>query len=319
MIFHQRIRQNPHLSTILGYLWPRGPRVDYQREQIETPDNDFFHVDWLGKSSDGPLLVVLHGLEGHSEATYMRRLAALAQQQGYRVAAFNHRSCSNEDNRTYRCYHSGFTEDLAFFIEQQITNEPHTDIYCVGFSLGGSILANYLGRFSLPKQIKAAALCATPFHLAPGAKALQEGFTRLYEFRFLRSLKRKARQKMVKHKEAETWARQTFQAKTLEEFDHFWTAPSFGFQSSADYYARASSAPFLHQIAIPTLVLHAQNDPIVVPECVPEAVLDNNPNITFRKYPFGGHMGFWEKEPNWLSLQIMNFLDQKKRTSKGPL
>ena len=67
------------MSTILGYAWPRGPRVFYEREQVETPDNDFFHVDWLGKNEKGPLLVILHGLEGYSEATYMRRLAALAQ------------------------------------------------------------------------------------------------------------------------------------------------------------------------------------------------------------------------------------------------
>ena len=284
----------------------------YQREQIETPDHDFFHVDWLGKNEKGPLLVILHGLEGYSEATYMRRLAHLAQKRGYRVAALNHRSCSGEDNRTYRCYHSGFTEDLALFIERQIKAEPHAEIYCVGFSLGGSILANYLGRFTLAPQIKAAVLCATPYHLAPGAQALKQGFTRIYEFRFLRSLKRKAKQKMRKHKEAETWAKQTFKAKTLEDFDHLWTAPSFGFQSSADYYEKASSAPYVKNISIPTLALHAQNDPIVVPDCIPEDALHKNPYITFQEHPFGGHMGFWEKEPNWLSKQIIQFLDQKK-------
>jgi predicted alpha/beta-fold hydrolase len=155
-------------------------------------------------------------------------------------------------------------------------------------------------------------ICAAPYFLAPGAQALQNGFTQVYELKFLLSLKRKAKQKMKKHPEATPWALNTFKAKTLEDFDHYWTAPSFGFQSSDDYYAQASSAPYLKNISVPTLALHAANDPIVVPECVPEDFLNDNLNIRFEKYPFGGHMGFWEKEPNWLSQQIINFLDQKK-------
>jgi uncharacterized protein len=309
---HQYIKEHPHGSTILGYFWPRGPRVTYERETVETPDQDFFHIDWLGKNERGPLLIILHGLEGSSNAAYMRRLAHLAGQRGYRVAALNHRSCSGIDNRTVRCYHSGFTDDIALFIKKQTQAEPQNDIYMAGFSLGGSILANYLGRFERKPQIKAAVICSTPYYLAPGAKALQTGFTQVYELKFLLSLKRKAKQKMKKHKEATPWALKTFKAKTLEDFDHYWTAPSFGFQSSDDYYEQASSAPYLKNISVPTLALHAQDDPIVVPDCVPETLLNDNPNIRFEKYAFGGHMGFWEKEPNWLSHQIINFLDQKK-------
>ena len=139
--------------------------------------------------------------------------------------------------------------------------------------------------------------------------------TRLYEFRFMVSLKRKARQKQKKHAHTADWYARALNAETLEEFDHYWTAPSFGFESSDDYYAKASSAPFLKNISVPTLAIHALDDPIVVPDCVPKALLTANPNITFEAHPLGGHMGFMDKEPNWLSRRTMDFVDASQRES----
>jgi len=306
---HRIIRQNSHLSTILGYAWPRGPAIGYQRERVETADNDFFHVDWIGRNESGPILLALHGLEGSSEAPYMRRLAGLAHQQGYRVAALNHRSCSGQDNRQVHCYHSAFTDDLQYFLDLLSNRERNTPIYAIGFSLGGSILANHLGRHEVVDNLQAACLCAAPFNLAPGAIALQQGFTQVYELRFLWSLKRKARIKAQKHAQGKMWIDKTLKTKTLEAFDHYWTAPSFGFKSSDDYYQQASSAPYLQNITIPTLAIHAQDDPIVVTECFPEAALKANKNIQLNIYPHGGHMGFWEEEDNWLSKQMLAFFE----------
>lgn len=307
MNINRHIKENPHLSTVLGYAWPPSPRLTYQREQMETGDGDFFHVDWLGKDEHGPILVVLHGLEGSSEAPYVRRLARLARSNGFRIAAMNHRSCSGHDNRTVRCYHSGFTDDVAQLLNALQTRSPGSAVYAVGFSLGGSILANHLGRNELTSNLKGACLCATPFNLAPGAVALQTGLTRLYEIRFLLSLKKKVKAKARSHPQAETWLSGTLAAKTLEAFDHHWTAPSFGFDSGADYYARASSAPFVANISIPTKVIHAQNDPIVVPNCFPGDALNQNPNLTLEIHPHGGHMGFWEAQPNFLAERILDF------------
>ena len=309
---HRQIKENPHLSTILGYAWPPGPQVTYEREQIETPDGDFFHVDWVGKNETGPILLVLHGLEGSSEAPYMKRLAAAAGAHGYRFAGFQHRSCSGEDNRQVHCYHSGFTHDIQHMLHLLQEREPETPVFVIGFSLGGSILANHLGRHKTTPNVKAACLCATPFNLAPGAKALQTGLTQVYELRFLLSLRRKAKAKARKHPQGQKWIRQTLTARTLEEFDHYWTAPSFGFQSSADYYEKASSAPHVGNISVPTYVLHAQNDPIVVHDCFPRQQLEQNPNLIVDILPFGGHMGFWEKEPNWLSERMLQFMNTKK-------
>ena len=75
---------------------------------------------------------------------------------------------------------------------------------------------------------------------------------------------------------------------TIRQFDEAYTAPHHGFRDATDYYHRASAMRVLDRIAVPTLILTAENDPFVPPEPVHGAASSaSNPHITTIVTPRG--------------------------------
>lgn len=162
----------------------------------------------------------------------------------------------------------------------------------------------------VPDAVKSAFLVAPPLCLAPGAAALQRGFTQVYQFRFLRTLRRKARALGRLHPEVRAAADAAWRSRTLRDFDHHWVAPVHGFDGAEDYYRRASASEVLEGIRVPTAVLHAWDDPIVVPESIPQDVLEAASAVQFLDVPHGGHVGFvCEGNPTWLEDTVLNWLE----------
>src|SRR5262249_53913979 len=84
---------------------------------------------------------------------------------------------------------------------------------------------------------------------------------------------------------------------TLRQFDDVYTAPRGGFADAADYYRRASALPVMGGIAVPTLILTAQDDPFVDP--APIAHLPRRPGLEVRVVRRGGHLGFVGFDGGW--------------------
>ena len=104
------------------YMDPNSPFWD-ARERFETPDGDFFDVDYRSCASVAPsrgLVVMTHGLESNSGSALNRDAAGAFLSRGLDVACINFRGCSGEPNRTWRFYILGFTDDLLHFIEGHI-------------------------------------------------------------------------------------------------------------------------------------------------------------------------------------------------------
>ena len=188
---------NGHLMTIAASLLRVPPRLPLRRERWELGDGDFLDVDRLdGATPTAPLVLVCHGLEGSSRSGYVLGILALAHARGLATAALNFRSCSGEPNRLPRFYHSGETSDLALAVERLLAEQPQRSLALIGFSLGGNVVAKYLGERgdAVPAGVGAAAVISVPFDLAgccraidgPGLAAL------LYRERFLRKLRNKA-------------------------------------------------------------------------------------------------------------------------------
>jgi len=285
----------PNLMTVFGPLLRPGPRLPFTRERWELPDGDFVDVDRLAGPAHAPLLIALHGLEGSSSAHYIRGLLAQARARGWRGLALNFRSCSGDMNRLLRSYHSGETGDLGELITR-VRSEADR-IVIAGCSLGGNVLLKWLGEQgdSVPREIKGAAALSVPFDLAACARTLDSrGFWRwVYRTRFLRTLKKKSLQKLRAFPGALD-ERRVRRAPTLFEFDDAVTAAVHGFAGAPDYYAQSSSARFIQNIRIPTLLLSAADDPFIPAECIPRAVPEG---VTLEVWPRGGHLGFVEGPP----------------------
>lgn len=291
-----------HLRTLWGKLIRTRPSVPTTVERWPTHDGDFLHVHRLHGRDDHPTLVVLHGLEGSPNSHYARGVLARAHERGWSAVAIVFRSCGGVMNETRRFYHSGETTDLDFVVRRLTSERPAAPIVFAGFSLGGNVLLKWLGERNadLPPQVAAAAAVSVPFDLARGARYINQGFARVYERHFLRSLVRKAALKRTRF--PDLVPNVNLEAlRSIWEFDDAVTAPLHGFVDAADYYARSSSLQFLEHIRCPTLLLSATDDPFLPPAVLDEVrhIALKNPALHCEFVAQGGHVGFITGNVPW--------------------
>jgi uncharacterized protein len=286
----------PNAMTVFGTLLRPPAEVQVTPERWELSDGDFVDVDRLGGPPDAPLFVALHGLEGSTSAHYIRGMLALARDRGWRALALNFRTCSGSLNRLLRSYHSGETSDLNELIAR--ARKESDRIVIAGCSLGGNVLVKWLGEqgADVPREVRGAVALSVPFDLAASGKTLDgPGFWRfIYRTRFLRTLKKKALEKLARFPGAYDGERLA-RATTLFDFDDIVEAGAHGFKGAVDYYAQSSSGPFVGKVRVLLLLLSALDDPFIPPESIPKSV---PPNVTLEVWPHGGHLGFVEG-PIW--------------------
>ncbi len=303
-----------HLQTLWGPLFRPLGRPALRRERLETPDGDFLDLDWLaGAPEGGPLLLILHGLEGSSRSHYVTGLLREARRLGWRAVALNFRSCSGEINRVPRLYHSGETRDLEWVVARLLDREPALRLGLVGVSLGGNVILKWLGQQGkdAPEPVMAAAAISTPFDLAACARTLDRGLRRsLYTASFLRTMKAKARRKAYLY-DGRLDLAAVMRARTFAEYDRLFTAPLNGFADEHDYWARSSSGRYLAGIHRPTLLINAANDPFVPPESLPTSAVATSRWLEAAFISEGGHAGFLEGPlglSSWAERRTLAFL-----------
>lgn len=313
-----------HLQTLFSPLLRRRPQLPRQRQRLALSDGDFLDLDWYGpESTTGPCIILLHGLTGSAESPYILGQQQALAARGWRSVAVNWRGCSGEPNQRARSYHSGASDDLAEVVSHLRQQLPQHDLAAVGYSLGGNVLLKYLGECGADCPLQAAAAVSVPFRLDQCADRIGEGFSRVYQARFLRDLLAYVanKRRLFAHHGLSAEQARLDALGTLEGMDSLWdfddrvTAPLHGFASAADYYQRCSSRFFLAGIQVPTLIVQALNDPFVYPHSVPE-LAELSASTRMELHPRGGHVGFiegppWQpgyylerRLPEWLAQQL---------------
>jgi predicted alpha/beta-fold hydrolase len=303
-----------HLQTIVpATLVPRPP-VRYRRERWDTPDGDFIEVDFAAPEptdAAAPLLVLFHGLEGGSDSHYARAVMHHFAARGWRALVAHFRGCGGTPNLLARAYHSGDSDEADWILRRVHAHWPQARLHAVGVSLGGNVLAKWLGeRGEDARFVAAAASIGSPLDLNAGGAALGRGFNLVYARMFLATLKRKALAKLARWPELAR-AEAIRGATTLHAYDSAFTAPVHGFRDADDYWTRASGKPWLGGVRVPHLVLNALNDPFVPAESLP-AVRDVSSFVTLEQPRTGGHIGFASGAPpgnlGFLPQRLEDFL-----------
>lgn len=309
-----------HVQTIYPFLLAR-PQVRYRRERVETPDGDFWEFDWLdaqtadaGTRDTVQLVALFHGLEGGSGSHYARALMAHLAAIGWRGVIPHFRGCGGALNRRPRAYHSGDYEEIGALLAAVRQRAPEAPMYAVGVSLGGSALLNWLGRAgsAAGRTLQAAAAISAPLDLMAAGTAIDRGFNRVYTIHFLQTLKPKSLAMGRQHPGLFDAAK-IRGVRSMYEFDALVTAPLHGFMGTDDYWRRASSKPWLRDIAVPTLVLNARNDPFVPGDSLPSPA-EASRDVILEQPDTGGHAGFiagrFPGRPEWLPRRLLQFFQR---------
>lgn len=299
-----------HFETIYPALFRKiNDLVPPKRERLELDDGDFLDLDWR-KQGGKSLLILQHGLEGSSDRAYVLGMARHFYNHGYDTLNWNFRGCSGEMNRLVRFYHSGATEDLDAVIQRALPDYDH--IVLIGFSLGGNMTLKYVGEKIRDKRIKCAVAISTPLDLSAGADNLNTSRGRIYELRFLRTLKRKVIEKAQKMP-GKIDTSVLGKVKTIRQFDDYFTSKLHGYEDADDYYRKCSSKNFLSGIQIPTLILNSKNDPFLTPESLDHDLTRELPNVHLETTTHGGHVGFITLNQNnvyWSEQRALEFCRQ---------
>ncbi|MCH7400326.1 YheT family hydrolase [Belliella kenyensis] len=305
---------NGHLETIIPSIFRKIEGVSYRRERIYTPDEDFLDLDWSRVGST-KLLIISHGLEGSSNRHYAKALVKLFNGQGVDALAWNNRTCSGEMNKQAIMYHHGATYDLDTVIEHVAAASTYEEIWLVGISMGGAQTLKYLGEkgLDLNSKIKKAAVYSTPCNLADSAATLSFKGNAFYRKRFLKKLKLKMQLKGQQFPglvDLDLLER----VEDFTDFDTHFTAKIHGFKDASDFYNSVSADNWMQDIQIPTLIINAQNDPLLYDRCYPINLARESPNIYLEIPKRGGHTGFLVsgQEYTWAETRFLSFLLDEK-------
>ncbi len=305
--------KNGHVSTVYYGLFRKIQDLEQKRERLELDDGDFMDLDWsFAKRPATKVVILLHGLEGHSQRPYITGSAKYFNSAGYDCCAVNFRGCSGEPNRLYRSYHSGATEDLEAVVTHLLEAKKYTDLYIKGVSLGGNMALKYAGEGRvLPKELKGIVAVSAPCDLYSSLRALMSWENIPYARRFRKHLVAKLKAKQPKFPELLP-DNEINRIKTLKDFDDVYTSRAHGFADALDYYAQCSSLQFLPTIKIPSLIINAKNDSFLGPECYPFTEATANKHVYLEVPNYGGHVGFYDVQNiAYTEKRALKFLEEK--------
>lgn len=302
-----------HIQTIFAAKCAAKPAVTYRRERWTTPDQDFIDVDFVDGEQGKPIVVMFHGLEGSSNSHYSRTLMHAVSQLGWTGVVPHFRSCSGEMNLAPRFYFSGDSKEIQWIMEKLQSYKTQLKaprLFATGVSLGANTLLKWLGETGLPALYMVDAACAisAPLDMVGSGSALSKSRNAIYSHVFLKTMQKKAIEKW--HQFPDLFDLDAvLAAKDIYTFDNLVTAPIHGFINVEDYWYHSSSKRFIKDIAIPTWILNAQNDPFMpkkyLPQTAPAHVV-----LDFPKQ--GGHVGFptgpFPGSISWLPQQMLQFL-----------
>lgn len=306
---------NPHVQTLLPRLLPK-PRLARDCEHLELPDGDFVELNWIGpspSSPQAPLFVLFHGLEGSFHSPYARWLLATASRLGWRAVLMHFRGCGSHPNRLPRAYHSGDTADAYWLISELSRRYPKALKVAAGVSLGGNMLLKLVAeQGGSGLDLAGAIIISAPLDLAASAERLHLGFSRLYERHLLDALKRKVAPRLARNElPLALDGESLYRINSLREYDDAVTAPLHGFRDAADYYRRASAGRLLSEVELPTLILHASDDPFM-PADLFERLPAPADTVRLEISRHGGHAGFVEWHERslypWLARRLAHEL-----------
>lgn len=317
----RRIFGNGHTQTLAGNFLPRRselPRPEERRIEVEPGMQVLCHCHWQRETASATTLIIVHGLEGSSDSQYVVGTGTKAWRAGMNVVRMNMRNCGGTEQLGPTLYNSSMSADVGIVAQSLIDEKKLSRVALAGFSMGGNLVLKLLGEWGskAPVQVMAGVGVSPAMDLAASADALHEWRNRPYEWKFLRSLNDRIRRKARLYPQHYDPA-YLQGVRSLREFDDQITARYCGFADAQDYYTRAASSRVVEHIAVPTLVLHALDDPFIRVLPQTRKKLLENPHITYIETQNGGHCAFLAEpygyDGRWAERQAIAFIHRIER------
>jgi predicted alpha/beta-fold hydrolase len=317
----RRALRGGHAQTIAGNFLPRRnqlPPPEDRLFQVEPDVQVLCHCHWQPNRIDAMTLIIVHGLEGSSESGYVIGTGSKAWCAGMNVVRMNMRNCGNTESLGPTLYNSSMSDDVGVVAEALIAEERLPKLALAGFSMGGNLVLKLLGEWgkNAPAEVVAGIGVSPSMDLAASADALHDRANRIYEMKFLWGLRRRMQRKAALYPGVYD-LRYLRGLRSLRDFDDQITARYCGFLDAQDYYTRAAASNVIDRITVPTLIVHAADDPFIRILPATQEKLLHNPHIAYFETEHGGHCAFLAQangyDGRWAERQAIAFLQRIQR------
>jgi predicted alpha/beta-fold hydrolase len=320
----RRFLSNGHLQTIVGSFLPRTsslPEPEIQLIEVEAATSArsasfvLCQCHWQPAEvrSERLTMVIVHGLEGSSSSPYVLGNSSRAWKAGCNVVRMNMRSCGAGEDLSPTIYHAGRSEDVAIVMAELARTRNIRSFAMVGYSMGGNLVLKLAGELGAapPPYLKAVVGVSPLMDLVASSAALHEPQNRLYESRFLGDLLKHFRHQIELYPGLYS-ADGLNKIRTLRQFDEQIVARYGGFASADDYHRSVASSNWVQDITVPTLVLHALDDPFIRMTPETRAKLLANARVRLVETRYGGHCAFLSPDHGdegfWAERTLLDFL-----------
>lgn len=317
------------LGAAVPWFAPPRAEASLKTDELRIPIDDVQHLHahawWLddadASASPRPLVVLVHGIGGSTESRYVVRSAVAFRRSGYHVVRLNLRGAGASISDVTTLYHAGLSSDLDRVLSFFAGDPRVSGIFVVGFSGGGSLALKLAGEWgaNVPSSIVAFASLSAPLDYPAVSRWMDAPRQLPYRFHVLRGLSRGARE-YAKHHRARAHYRPE-DVKRLSSFRHYdgsIIVPMHGFSSVDAYYEAASSGPWIHRVAVPTLLMHAEDDPMVPSHSVGPWLSRASSAIEIEWSRHGGHIGWISGldepsfVPNFPIRRVLSFFERHR-------
>eukprot|EP01029_Cantina_marsupialis_P028277 TRINITY_DN775953_c0_g1_i1.p1 TRINITY_DN775953_c0_g1~~TRINITY_DN775953_c0_g1_i1.p1 ORF type:complete len:384 (-),score=90.14 TRINITY_DN775953_c0_g1_i1:220-1371(-) len=307
------IRKTPNIFYKLGRK--EGKYVQYDREMVQMEDGGEVALDWKmsAKGDSNTIVILLHSLSGGGRELYMQWVVDYLTKQGLNCVVFTNRGCGGSKLKTPRPFNGRYTGDLRTVVKHVQEKYEGKTLVGVGYSLGASILANYVSEEGENCALTGAMCVSAPVNYnklsanlarTKSNRKLDRMMTKNLQRWFVRNQEQASKNECIN-------IEKVLAARTCAEFDRYSTGPVFGYKDEVEYYADASCMQRIHNSRIPVFFLSAEDDPIApIHEEAPDLVSDN---VAFAVSKVGGHIGWCTGlYPNgiyWSDLVVHEFIN----------
>ena len=295
VLMRQRYRPEDHPQKQMRFRMPDGTG-DVLHATLNQPAEP---------AADLPLAVLVHGLTGCTESHYMRATAAVLLRRGMRVLRVNLRGAGPSRPFCQEQYHAGRTEDLRSVLAQIPEPLTRSGIVLVGYSLGANLTLKLLGE-GTPAGVVAAAAVSAPIDLSETSRRMMSRRNFFYHRRVVARMKEEVLGMPI----PEQYKAAVRKVRNCYEFDDRFTAPRNGWRSADEYHQVNSAVRFMGGIRVPTLVIHALDDPWIPADAYLSFDWNSNPGLTPLLPRSGGHVGFHGAGADpWHDQCLVKFLE----------
>ena len=257
-----------------------------------------------------PLVILLHGLTGSEDSSYILKAARHLLDRGYSVLRLNVRGAGPSRAYCTEIYHVGRTADFRRVLSQIPDELTRNGMVAIGYSLGGAMLLKYLGEEGSFSPLRAAASICAPIDLLNTCRHMLKPRNWVYHRYMLRCIKAEAMGDGARLSEEERSIVRG--VRSVWEYDDYFISPRYGFMGAEDYYQLCAPRHFMPEVRVPTMVLAAGDDPWIPIEHYREFKWSDNPWLLPVMPQTGGHVGFHGdvSRQSWCDVALEKFLDQ---------